>query len=260
MWGQGAASRTHKLGRRRRCPKCGCGTQLPEGHRRAASWAGPSVYPSLVEAVLKGPPGTASRSATIIDAGNASRTNRLEPIPLRLKALFVSFALAIVARDVAAQARSVPVVPGSRVRVKTVSLVAPLIANFLEQRGDTLVFIEEGRGRGLWSFDIAQIQKLEMTAGEVGRNTRPIARGAAIGAGIGLGLGILFAVVAEPSDSTKEYSKVLSGLAGAGVGAGVGAYFGSRVKTEGWVNIPLPRQLSLRVNRHGGLAIAIGLR
>jgi hypothetical protein len=187
----------------------------------------------------------------------------LEPIPLRLKALVVSIALACIARDVAAQTRtsgSVPVVPGSRVRVKTASLVAPLIANFLEQRGDTLVFIEEGRGRGLWSFDIAQIQKLEMTAGEVGRNTRPIARGAGIGAGVGLALGVLFAAVAEPSDSTREYSKILTGLVGASAGAGVGAWFGSRVKSEGWVNIPLPRQLSLKVRGRGGLAIAIGLR
>jgi hypothetical protein len=181
---------------------------------------------------------------------------------LRLKALVVSLTLACIARDVAAQtptSSSVPVVPGTRVRVKTTSLVAPLIVNFLEQRGDTLVFIEEDRGRGLWSFHIGQIQKLEMTAGEVGRNTRPIAKGAAIGAGVGLALGVLFAVVAEPSDSTREYSKVLTGLAGAAAGAGVGAYFGSRVKTEGWVNIPLPRQLSLRVYRRGGLAIAIAL-
>lgn len=237
---------------------------------RRAGWpemtgtpAGLSVYASPLETVFGGLPGTTSRSTTIIDAGTASRTKRLEPIPLRLNALVVSFALACIAPDVAAQARtsgSVPVVPGTRVRVKTTSLVAPLVANFLEQRGDTLVFIEEGRGRGLWSFDLAQIQKLEMTAGDVGRNTRPIAKGAAIGAGVGLALGVLFAGVAQPSDSTKEYSKVLSGLAGAGAGAGVGAWFGSRVKTEGWVNIPLPRQLSLRVSGRGGLAIAIGLR
>lgn len=182
---------------------------------------------------------------------------------MRLKALVVSLVLACIARDVAAQTRasaSVPVVPGTRVRVKTASLVAPLVANFLEQRGDTLVFIEEDRGRGIWSFHLGQIQKLEMTAGEVARNTRPIAKGAAIGAGVGLALGVLFAVVAEPSDSTKEYNKVLTGIAGAAAGAGVGAWFGSRVKTEGWVNIPLPRQLSLKVSGRRGLAIAIGLR
>ena len=182
---------------------------------------------------------------------------------MHLKALVVSLALACIAQDVSAQVRTtgstVALVPGSRVRVKAPTLVAPLVANFLEQRGDTLVFIEDGRGRGLWSFGIGQIERLEITAGESGRNKRPIAKGAVIGAGVGLALGILFAAVAEPSDSTKEYSKALSGLAGAGVGAGVGAYFGSRVKAERWVNVPLPGRLSLRLNGRSGIGIAIGL-
>ncbi len=182
---------------------------------------------------------------------------------MHLKALLVSLSLICVAQDAAAQNRtsgsSVPVVPGSRVRVMTPTLVAPLVANFLEQRGDTLVFIEDGRGRGVWSFALNQIQRLEITAGEAGRNKRPIAKGAAIGAGVGLALGVLFAVVADPSDSTKEYSKVLTGAAGAAAGAGIGAYLGSRVKTERWVNVPLPGQLSLRLSGRG-LGLAFHLR
>jgi hypothetical protein len=185
----------------------------------------------------------------------------LEPNPLHLKALVVSLALACLARDAAAQNRtSIPVVPGSRVRVMTPTLVTPLIANFLEQRGDTLVFIEDDRGRGVWSFAISQIQRLEMTAGESGRNTRPIAKGAMIGAGVGLVLGVLFASVAEPSDSTREYSAVLTGLVGAGAGAGVGAFFGSRVTSERWVDVPLPGRLSLRLNRRNGISIGIAVR
>ena len=180
---------------------------------------------------------------------------------MHLKALLVSLSLVCLGQNVAAQDRtsgSVPIAPGSRVRVMTATLVAPLIANFLEQRGDSLVFIEDGRGRGLWSFAISQIQTLEMTAGEAGRNKRPIAKGAAIGAGVGLALGVLFAAAAEPSDSTKEYSKVLTGAAGAAAGAGIGAYFGSRVKTERWVNVPLGRQFSFRVSgRRFGIAIIL---
>lgn len=184
---------------------------------------------------------------------------------MHLKALVVSFslvALAGAATDLTAQGRQsgVPIVPGTRVRVKTPSLVAPLVANFLEQRGDTLVFIEDGRGRGVWSFDIGQIERLEMTAGEIGRNTRPIARSAAIGAAIGLVAGVLFATVVEPSDSTREYSKILTGVLGAGAGAGVGAYVGSRVKVERWVNVPLTRQFSFRTNGRGGFGLAIGIR
>ena len=219
------------------------------------------VYASGLKASLLGLPGTAGQGATIIDTGDANRTKRLEFIPLHLKALLVSLSLICLGQNAAAQDRTsntVPVPPGSRVRVMTPTLVTPLIANFLEQRGDSLVFIEDGRGRGLWSFAISQIQRLEITAGEAGRNKKPIAKGAAIGAGVGLALGVLFAAVAEPSDSTKEYSRILTGAVGAVAGAGVGAYFGSRVKTERWVNVPLGRQFSVRMSaRRLGIAIAL---
>ena len=177
---------------------------------------------------------------------------------MRLKALLLSIALTCGAREALAQARpsTVPVPPGSRVRVKTPTLVAPLIANFLEQRGDTLVFIEDGRGRGVWSFSIGQIERLEMTAGEAGRNKAPIAKGAAIGAGVGLGIGIIFASIASPADESRKYSPALTGALGAGVGAGVGAYVGSRVKMEHWAEVPLNRRLSLRTNGHA-LALSI---
>jgi hypothetical protein len=167
---------------------------------------------------------------------------------LRLKALLLSITLACGARETLAQTRpsTVPVPPGSRVRVKTPTLVAPLVANFLEQRGDTLVFIEDGRGRGVWTFGIGQIERLEMTAGESGRNKQPIAKGAAIGAGVGFLAGVLFASVADPSDESKKYSPGLTGVVGALVGAPIGAYFGSRVKSERWVEVPINRGLSFR--------------
>lgn len=180
---------------------------------------------------------------------------------MRLNFLVLSLCAACLAHEAAAQVSpraTVPITAGSRVRVKTPTLVAPLVANFLEQRGDTLVFIEEGRGRGVWTFALSQIERLETTAGEVGRNKRPIGRGAAIGGGIGLLGGLIFAGAAQPSDSTREYSRPLTGALGAGVGAGIGAILGSRVKSEGWVNVPLPRQFSLIPNRHGGFTITIG--
>jgi hypothetical protein len=182
---------------------------------------------------------------------------------LRLKALFVVVVVAVAgaSRDTAAQTRpaTIGVVPGSRVRVKTPTLVAPLVANFLEQRGDTLVFIEDGTGRGVWSFDIDQIERLEMTAGEAGRNRTPTLKAAGIGAGIGFLAGFLFAEVASPSDSTKQYSKLLTGVLGAGVGAGIGGIVGSRIKEEHWVNVPLPgRGLSFMTNGRG-LAISLPL-
>ncbi len=193
---------------------------------------------------------------------SSPRPERPERIPLRLKALFLTVLIGCIAQDAVAQTRpsTVPVPPGSRVRVKTPNLVAPLVANFLEQRGDTLVFIEDGLGRGLWSFAIGQIEKLEMTAGEASVNKAPIAKSAAIGAGVGLVLGVLFASVADPSDDSKKYSAFLTGALGAGVGAGVGAIVGSRVKSERWVTVPLPlpRQFSVRLSGRG-LAVSLPL-
>ncbi len=178
---------------------------------------------------------------------------------MRLKFLFLLLGLAASSAAEAQRptSSSVPITSGSRVRVKTPQLVAPLVANFLEQRGDTLVFIEEGRGRGVWTFSLAQIERLETTAGETGYDKRPIGRGALIGGGVGLGAGILFAAAFSPSDSSKEYSRILTGALGMGIGAGIGAYIGSRVKTERWVNVPLPRQLSFLPNRRGGFSISI---
>ena len=182
---------------------------------------------------------------------------------MRLNFLVLSLCLAGLAPEAGAQASSraaVPITAGTRVRVKTPTLVAPLIANFLEQRGDTLVFIEDGRGRGVWSFALAQIERLETTGGESGRNKRPVGRGAVIGGGIGLVGGLLFAAAAQPSDSTKKYSRPLTAGLGAGIGVGLGAIIGSRAKSERWVNVPLPRQFSLIPNRRGGFSIAIGFR
>lgn len=176
---------------------------------------------------------------------------------MHLKALALVVSVVCLAPELGAQTRpqgSVPVAPGTRVRVKTANLVAPLIANFLEQRSDTLVFIEDGTGRGVWTFSLAQIERLETTAGEAGQNRKPMAAGATVGAGVGLVLGVIFAKAATPSDSTREYNAVLTGALGAGVGAGVGAFIGSRVKRERWVNVALPRQFSLRTD---GRRIAI---
>lgn len=180
---------------------------------------------------------------------------------MRLNVLAVSLLLAIVTSPLAAQrptANAVQLAPGTRVRVKAPTLVSPLVANFLEQRGDTLVFIEDGTGRGVWTFTLSQIERLETTAGEGGRNKRPIARAATIGGGVGLIAGVLFASSASPSDTSRQYSRPLTGLVGAALGAGVGAIIGSRVKSEQWSPVPLPRQLTLIPSRRG-LSIVLTL-
>ncbi|NUQ13102.1 MAG: hypothetical protein HUU26_12380 [Gemmatimonadaceae bacterium] len=181
---------------------------------------------------------------------------------MQLKALFVPLALALAVLPAAAQRPSsqVPLAPGTRVRVKTPTLVAPLVANFLEQRGDTLVFIEDGTGRGVWRFALDQVERLEVTAGEAGGNRGKMLRGGAIGAGAGLVAGYVFAAWASPSDTTREYDRVLTSAVGGAVGAGIGVLVGSRIKSERWAAVPLPRQFAIVPDGRGGVRIAIRLR
>lgn len=150
-----------------------------------------------------------------------------------------------------------PISPGTRVRVTADNLVTPLIANFLELRGDTLILFEEGAGRGIWSVALGQVQRLEATAGDRGLHRPYIVRGALIGGGAGAIAGLVFASVVKPSDPDREYSRPLTGLVGAAVGAGIGALIGSRFTTEAWMPVPLPRGLSLRAGRAGPFGLTL---
>ena len=180
---------------------------------------------------------------------------------MRLKALVISIGLAFVARDVAAQTAShatIGVPPGSRVRVTTLTMVSPLVANFLEQRGDTLVFIENEKGRGVWSFGLQQIDRLETTAGETGRSKSAMKKGALIGGAIGLATGIIFANNFDPSGDNRQYSRMQTGIVAGIAGAGFGFFIGSLVSTERWVNVPLPKQFTNVPTVGAGLKVGFG--
>lgn len=151
----------------------------------------------------------------------------------------------MVAPARAQQSATVGVAPGSRVRVKAPTLVAPLVANFLEQRGDTLVVIEDGTGRGVWRFSLAQVERLEVTAGDAGMSGPHMMRGAAIGGGAGFAAGFLFASLTAPSDPARRYNRLTSSAVAGAIGAGIGALVGSRTKVERWTSVPLPGQLSI---------------
>jgi hypothetical protein len=129
--------------------------------------------------------------------------------------------------------------------------VAPLIANFLEMRGDTLLFFEEGAGRGIWSVTADKLQRLETSVGHRNMHRPHIVQGAAIGAGAGLVGGLVFAAVFTPSDPGREYSFPLTALVGSLVGAGAGAVVGSRRTAEQWAVVPLPPRMSTRAGAAG---------
>jgi hypothetical protein len=153
---------------------------------------------------------------------------------------------------------TLPLVRGSRVRVRASVMVTPLIANYLELRKDTLVVVEEGAGRGIWTLALDQVQRLEASTGSRSMHGPYIMQGAVVGAAIGAAGGLVFASTFTPSDQSKKYSRVLTMELGGAVGALAGGFVGSRRMAEQWSRVPLPRRVSVLPDRHGVLHVAIG--
>ncbi len=153
---------------------------------------------------------------------------------------------------------ALPLVRGSRVRVRASVMVTPLIANYLELRKDTLVVVEEGAGRGIWTLALDQVQRLEASTGSRSMHGPYIMQGAVVGAAIGAAGGLIFASTFSPSDQSKKYSRVLTMGLGGVVGALAGGVVGSRRMAEQWSRVPLPRRVSVLPDRYGVLHVAVG--
>ena len=167
------------------------------------------------------------------------------PTPFRLqRALFV--ALLVVPGSVAAQTLA----PGTRVRVKSPQVVAPVIGSYQGMRQDTLVVIEDGTAAQVWSFTRGSIERLEVSAGMKGGNKGPMGRWALIGAGAGAVAGFLVSSILEGS-SDSEYNHLLNAVIGAGVGAGAGALYGRRVLEEQWTGVSIPGRVGFAPTRDG---------
>lgn len=172
-----------------------------------------------------------------------------------LAAAAIAFGLLGTASTAQAQQAADPtpriaLVPGTRVRVTATTLIAPLIANFMQTRGDTAVFIADGGGRGVWSIAISDIRQIERSSGERKTNRPYVIRGAGWGGAAGAVLGYTFAATAKPADSTRKYNRLGSLGIGAAGGAVIGALIGSRFGTERWVPVPV-RQVSITPRRNG---------
>lgn len=189
---------------------------------------------------------------------------------MRSYPLFVSLAASLLALPAstpaqqatpaaASQQAALPILPGTRVRVTAKPMVAPLIANFLEMRGDTAVFIENSAGRGLWTFTLDQITRLERSAGDRNRNTDYMVQGGLLGAGAGGLVFWGFSALVSPSDSTRRFNKAATTGVGVALGAAVGAVIGSRRMREAWDPLPLPHRLSFLPSRRGGFDVGIRL-
>jgi hypothetical protein len=159
----------------------------------------------------------------------------------------------------APQSTVLPIVPGARVKVSATTLVSPLMANYLEMKGDTAVFIESSAGRGIWTFTLDQITKVEQSQGDKRNNKGPMIKGAAIGVPIGALLFWGTTGIINTSDSTRQFNRAGTAAVGAAVGAVVGAIVGSRIPQEHWMALPLPKRVSFNpFRRDGGMEVKLG--
>lgn len=145
--------------------------------------------------------------------------------------------------------------PGTRVRVKSSQVVAPIIGSYQGMRRDTLVVIEDGAGAKVWTFNSSAVDLVEISAGMQGGNRGPMLRWALIGAAIGGSIGLITAVTLENSTNSR-YNEAMSTVLGAAMGGGLGAYYGSRKLEEHWAPVPLPGRVGVAPSPHG---LRIGL-
>ncbi|MEP7346659.1 MAG: hypothetical protein ABI877_15415 [Gemmatimonadaceae bacterium] len=155
------------------------------------------------------------------------------------------------AQNTVTSQNGIPLVPGQRVRVYAPNLVAPLVANYLEHKADTLLFFEERAGRGIWSLTLDQITKLEVTLGEKSHHKESVVKYGLIGAGAGALAFGFFAANAHPSDKSRDYSTFGTAAIGLVVGGGIGAYLGSRASAEKWGPVSLPKKLAIGPDMSG---------
>ena len=161
-----------------------------------------------------------------------------------------ALALALILLAPFAVAGAQSLTPGTRVRVKSSQVVAPVVGSYQGLRRDTVVVIEEGSSAQVWTFTTSAIDRIEVSAGMQSGNRGPTTRWALIGAGVGAGAGLLISAILEAS-SSSNYNEVLSGLVGAGVGAAAGAAYGYRQLEERWTSVALPRRVGIAPTTHG---------
>lgn len=108
----------------------------------------------------------------------------------------------------------------------------------------------------LTAVALAQVERLELSAGE----RRNILKGAGIGALAGLGTALALAGVVDqwgftaPSESLDGSGYAIAGALGTGVGALVGLGIGAMVKSERWTEVPRERW-SLSVGAGDGVVL-----
>ena len=161
------------------------------------------------------------------------------------RAFFAALVVFVPCSSIAAQ-----IAPGTRVRVKSPQVVAPVIGSYQGMRRDTVVVIEDGTAAQVWSFTSATIERIEVSAGMKGGNRGPMTRWGLIGAGVGAGAGLLVSVILEGA-SDSEYNHAMNAVIGAGIGGAAGVVYGRRKVEEHWTQVAIPRRVGFVPTRDG---------
>ena len=143
---------------------------------------------------------------------------------------------------------------GTRIRVTSNQMVAPIVGTYQGMRRDTLLLIEDGTGAKVWAFNTTAVSQVETSIGMKGGNRDPMIRWGLIGAGLGGGIAFITSVSLE-NNTGQQYNQLLSTLVGAAMGAGLGAFYGSRKLAEHWAPIPMPQHVGV-VPTARGLRVA----
>jgi hypothetical protein len=144
---------------------------------------------------------------------------------------------------------------GTRIRVTSNQMVAPIVGSYQGMRRDTLLLIEDGTGAKVWAFNTTAVSQVETSIGMKGGNRDPMIRWGLIGAGLGGGIAFITSVSLE-NNTGQQYNQLLSTLLGAAMGGGLGAFYGSRKLAEHWAPIPLPQRVGV-VPTAKGLRVAL---
>ena len=140
--------------------------------------------------------------------------------------------------------------PGTRVRVKSPTVVAPVTGILQAMHRDTVVVIEDSQAAQIWTFTPATMDQLEVSVGMKKGNRGPTVKWTLIGMGTGFAVGWLVAAIIEESGDT-DYNEAASAGVGAAAGAAAGAVYGYRKLEEHWAAVSLPHRVGVIPTRRG---------
>lgn len=166
---------------------------------------------------------------------------------------------------------SLPLAPGTRVRVttrsiavdSTVTVLRRQVATVVASRSDRLVLTPVGRARDTVSVGLSDVTLLEASRGR----HRQTWKGMAVGAGIGAATGVVVTAIANERCEGDDWcivgnigrgvAIVSGGVIGAMGGALVGGIIGATHVTERWRTVPL--QVALLPRGTHGFAVTVSL-